>query len=338
MMSELFEALYQDVALIMLSAAAFLWLQAYSPWKRSHGKNHKVFLDVAPALPAKQLSAPRSRGAAAGGGVDGEEEEEWMRYFTDTLDAPEPKGHRLAARPKTENVERKSRMNGAAEGKRIVEESSQDRLVDRSACDGLREVLQTVEHKERMNPGCVFIVRRIKRLGFNSPSILKKHFAAYGPVDSVVLAHTERRNMEDGNTFGRRPANVGFVVMKSASSVEAIFRDGAEHLVYEHLVVVQQFERQCREESREHKENVPPWRREKSHEHKEESSSAGGKENVPPGVFLPPPGLNDESPEDAVAKLDGIPDLDKIAGDIGKLMRLGKVAEAQALMQVALAA
>lgn len=102
--------------------------------------------------------------------------------------------------------------------------------------------LQVLCHED---PDCLFVVRRINKLGFHACRSLKRHFAAQGSVVRVLSAHSTVR--QHGDTQGlvrRRPSSLGFVQMASAKAVQKILAFGTEHIVDGCAIIVQRFERQ----------------------------------------------------------------------------------------------
>jgi hypothetical protein len=95
------------------------------------------------------------------------------------------------------------------------------------------------------DPDCLFIVRRINKLGFKAVRTLKRHFSAQGPVAKVLLAHSTVRQHGDPTCHARRrPSSLGFVQMANAESVIKVLALGAEQEVDGVLIRVQCFERQ----------------------------------------------------------------------------------------------
>jgi hypothetical protein len=109
------------------------------------------------------------------------------------------------------------------------------------------------------DPDCLFIVRRINKLGFKAVRTLKRHFSAQGPVAKVLLAHSTVRQHGDPTCHARRrPSSLGFVQMANAESVIKVLALGAEQEVDGVLIRVQSFERQriaeCEKEDNEAEE------------------------------------------------------------------------------------
>lgn len=109
------------------------------------------------------------------------------------------------------------------------------------------------------DPDCLFIVRRINKLGFKAVRTLKRHFSSQGPVAKVLLAHSTVRQHGDPTCHARRrPSSLGFVQMGSAEAVSKVLALGAEQEVDGVLIRVQCFERQriteCEKEENEAEE------------------------------------------------------------------------------------
>jgi len=100
------------------------------------------------------------------------------------------------------------------------------------------------------NTSAIIIVRRIQKLGFKSPEILRRHFEDVGEVKGVHVAHSTVKTMPrplDGGvrepSYRQRPAALGFVVMSAAEAVEKILAEGSERTINDVKVLVQAFER-----------------------------------------------------------------------------------------------
>jgi hypothetical protein len=106
------------------------------------------------------------------------------------------------------------------------------------------------------DPDCLFIVRRINKLGFKAVRTLKRHFSGQGPVAKVLLAHSTVRQHGDPTCHARRrPSSLGFVQMANAEAVNKVLALGAEQEVDGVLIRVQRFERQRISEEEEQEEN-----------------------------------------------------------------------------------
>lgn len=100
------------------------------------------------------------------------------------------------------------------------------------------------------DPDCLFVVRRINKLGFKAVRALKRHFSAHGRVVKVLLAHsTVRQSSISKCLTRRRPSSLGFVHMASSEGAQKIVALGSEQEVGGVMIRVQRFERQsCEEE------------------------------------------------------------------------------------------
>jgi len=95
------------------------------------------------------------------------------------------------------------------------------------------------------DPRCVFIVRRVSSMGFQSQELLATHFSQWGMVTRVLVAHSKVKPFRcSGNLPRIRPGSLGFVVMDSVKSVKNILAAGKEQMVADCLISVEPFE-QC---------------------------------------------------------------------------------------------
>eukprot|EP00929_Paragymnodinium_shiwhaense_P071672 TRINITY_DN36419_c0_g1_i1.p1 TRINITY_DN36419_c0_g1~~TRINITY_DN36419_c0_g1_i1.p1 ORF type:complete len:1021 (-),score=191.97 TRINITY_DN36419_c0_g1_i1:409-3471(-) len=107
--------------------------------------------------------------------------------------------------------------------------------------DTLRSHLMQVRSE---NPECIFIARRINKLGFRSREILRHHYTQYGEVSRVLVAHSKVKAFRDSSGELRtRPGGLGLVVMKSAATTRKILALGEEHFIAGHSIRVQCFQR-----------------------------------------------------------------------------------------------
>jgi len=97
--------------------------------------------------------------------------------------------------------------------------------------------LQTVDSSR------ICLVRKINRLGFDSPKMLEDHYKNYGCVERVLVAHSHVKSPYRRYVKRLRPSGLGFVVMSSIAEVDAILADGVEQMVAGALIKVQRFER-----------------------------------------------------------------------------------------------
>lgn len=111
-----------------------------------------------------------------------------------------------------------------------------------------RESMRThLQSLQQQDPATVFIARRINKLGFSSPDILRAHFSRYGKVKDIFVSHSRvkfpSRRPEDETQWRLRPAALGFIVMDSAETTSQILREGPEQCVHGVNVLIQHFER-----------------------------------------------------------------------------------------------
>lgn len=117
----------------------------------------------------------------------------------------------------------------------------------RETMSGMKAQLQALSQE---NTAAIIIVRRIQKLGFKSPEILRKHFEEVGQVKGVHVAHStiksQPRNSDRGDNdanYRQRPAALGFVVMEEEEAVTKILAEGKERTIEDIKVMVQAFER-----------------------------------------------------------------------------------------------
>lgn len=99
--------------------------------------------------------------------------------------------------------------------------------------NSLKEQLQAVAQEDAR---CVFVARRLAKLGLDSAEKLSQYFMPYGEVKSVHVA----RAWSQGGKFWRA-GSVGFVVMHSAEAVWAIMQGGPAHIVCGVVITVHPF-------------------------------------------------------------------------------------------------
>lgn len=97
-----------------------------------------------------------------------------------------------------------------------------------SSDGSLRKDLEILRHAQ---PETVFIVRKIKKLGFESPQMLRQHFGQYGPVQEILVAHSHVKPTPKRPNGRVRPAALGFVIMASSEGVKKAFEVGDVHNV-----------------------------------------------------------------------------------------------------------
>lgn len=103
----------------------------------------------------------------------------------------------------------------------------------------MRAVLQTLRAKD---PRSILVVRKIAPLGFDSPGILGLHFARYGRVAEVLVAHSHSRARGEKRPRARlRASCLGFVVMDSRAGAEAVFEDGPQQTITTTTLLVERY-------------------------------------------------------------------------------------------------
>mmetsp|Transcript_26896 Transcript_26896/g.55874 ORF Transcript_26896/g.55874 Transcript_26896/m.55874 type:complete len:270 (+) Transcript_26896:3-812(+) len=85
----------------------------------------------------------------------------------------------------------------------------------------MQQILNTLESVEQDR---AMIVRKIKKLGFKSASLLRAHFEQFGGVERVYVSHSHLQTRT-------RPASLGFIVMDSKEGSRAALAVGPEQVV-----------------------------------------------------------------------------------------------------------
>jgi len=111
--------------------------------------------------------------------------------------------------------------------------------VEDASTGSLRQDLEILRNAQ---PETVFIVRKIKKLGFESPHLLKQHFGQYGPVKEILVAHSHVKPTPQRPNGRVRPAALGFVVMASPKGVKNAFEAGSMQDINGHLIELKNFE------------------------------------------------------------------------------------------------
>lgn len=106
-----------------------------------------------------------------------------------------------------------------------------------------QETLRTnLRELERMDHTRILIVRRINRLGLESPTWLKAHFSLSGAVDKVLIAHSRGKASYHTGKVRVRPAGLGFIVMDTAADAQAVLSAGKEQVINGVTITVQPYE------------------------------------------------------------------------------------------------
>lgn len=133
-------------------------------------------------------------------------------------------------------------MPGAWEGEsalvdgQMIESASAD-----PSCSGtLSAHLMEVSTED---PACVFVVRQIHKLGFQSRDVLWQHYSQYGKVQRVLVADKRVKAFPGANGQRKtRPGGLGLIVMQSADVVREILAMGGEHVILGHSIIIQPYE------------------------------------------------------------------------------------------------
>lgn len=129
-------------------------------------------------------------------------------------------------------------------GQRSSSDSITGSAADGETPDGQDTLRAYLSELSAEDPACIFITRRINKLGFKSKEILLQHFAKHGAVSRVLVAHSKVKPFRDATGELRtRPGSLGLVVMKTAASVQKILALGEAQTVAGHPIIVQSFER-----------------------------------------------------------------------------------------------
>lgn len=94
-----------------------------------------------------------------------------------------------------------------------------------------RSMKKDLEALRLHDPAQILIVRKIKKLGWESPSLIRKHLEQYGSVSEIYVAHSMMKPNPKRPGGRARPAALGFVVMASATDKSAVVAQGKEQLV-----------------------------------------------------------------------------------------------------------
>jgi hypothetical protein len=96
---------------------------------------------------------------------------------------------------------------------------------------------------QNVGPERVFLVRKINRLGFDSPTTLGAHYSRYGTVENVLVAHSHVKSQNRHHAPRLRPSGLGFVVMSEKEAVDAILKEGPEQMIAGQRIRVHVFTR-----------------------------------------------------------------------------------------------
>lgn len=93
-----------------------------------------------------------------------------------------------------------------------------------------RSMRQDLESLRQYDASRVLIVRRIKRLGWNSAGIVRAYIEQFGAVTDVLICHSMTKPNPKRPGGRSRPAALGFVVMGSAAAASEVLAEGPEHV------------------------------------------------------------------------------------------------------------
>jgi hypothetical protein len=90
----------------------------------------------------------------------------------------------------------------------------------------------------------IVMVRKISRLGLNSPELLKTYFSAFGIVERVMVSHTTPKSKGRSTERQRmRPAATGFVVMTTCDEAAAMLNhECGTHIINGETICVTAFQ------------------------------------------------------------------------------------------------
>jgi hypothetical protein len=96
---------------------------------------------------------------------------------------------------------------------------------------GSGSLRQDLELLRQRQPDHVLIVRKIKKLGFESPQLLDDHFSQFGEVKELLVAHSHVKPTAKRPNGRVRPAALGFVVMANGEAAQNAFKAGADQMI-----------------------------------------------------------------------------------------------------------
>jgi len=105
----------------------------------------------------------------------------------------------------------------------------------------LSKIMRQVSQED---PDCLFVARRIHKLGFKAPRTLAKHFSSHGIVVRVLAARSTIRQQGDMSHTRQRPSSFGFIQMATAEAVSSVLALGVEQEVQGTIIRVHRFDRQ----------------------------------------------------------------------------------------------
>merc|ERR1719161_15596 len=107
---------------------------------------------------------------------------------------------------------------------------------------GSGSMRQDLELLRQRQPDCVIIVRKIKKLGFESSQMLDEHFSQFGEVKELLVAHSHVKPTPKRPNGRVRPAALGFVVMATAEAAQNAFQAGADQMINGYIIELAPFD------------------------------------------------------------------------------------------------
>lgn len=107
---------------------------------------------------------------------------------------------------------------------------------------------------ETLDPKTVIFVRKISKLGLNSPQLLEIYFSQFGPVRKMFVSHGIEPPQGKRTHPRWRPATMGFVAMERSEDADKAKDRGAEQVVLGETIQVLEFE--CRKAERDNDESA----------------------------------------------------------------------------------
>jgi len=107
---------------------------------------------------------------------------------------------------------------------------------------GSGSLRQDLELLRQRQPECVIIVRKIKKLGFDSPQFLNEHFGQYGEVKELLVAHSHVKPTAKRPNGRVRPAALGFIVMATEEGAKEAFKAGIDQMLGDVSIELAPFE------------------------------------------------------------------------------------------------
>lgn len=123
-----------------------------------------------------------------------------------------------------------------------------------------------------LQPKTVILVRKISKLGMNSPQLLEIYFSQFGPVKKVFISHAIEKPHGRRTQPRWRPATLGFIAMENPEDAEKARLRGAEQVVLGVTIQVIEYEdhyaqqKDCENDEDENAEEVEAEEAEESEE------------------------------------------------------------------------